>query len=145
MTVIISINTDWSQIKKDFKRLQGLASLSISGLLHPMPKHCLADTHPLPPPQQWKCAANGCGIYIADKRTDFSLVRNWEGKFIPQPFRTCQKCRDKSRIVNSRKREALDELKSDERAVDKDERSKEDEDVALEHELLAIKVLSFRA
>jgi hypothetical protein len=140
MTVIsIYYYTDWSQIKKDFKRLQGLASLSISGLLHPMPKRCLADTDPLPPPQQLFCAGQRCGIYIADKRTDFSWGKNSQGTLVPQPFLTCQKCRDKSRI----KREEAKELKVRESAVDEDERLAKEEDDSLEHELLAIKVLSF--
>ena len=106
-----------------------------------MPKHCLADTDPLPPPQKWRCSAKRCGVYIADKRTDFSWVRNLEGELIPLPFSTCQKCRDKSRI----KREEAKELKVRESAVDEDERLAKEEDDSLEHELLAIKVLSFPA
>ena len=93
-----------------------------------------------------KCATSRCGIYKADKRTDFSWGKNWEGTLIPQPFRTCQKCRDKSRISSLRKREEAKALKViADHAVDEDEREKEEEDVALEHELLAIKVLSFPA
>jgi len=75
-----------------------------------MPKHCLADTDPLPPPQQWLCSSAGCGIYIADKRTDFSWGRNWEGARTPEPFRTCQKCRDKS-LENQRKSKEGKQLK----------------------------------
>ena len=105
-----------------------------------MPKRCLVDTDPLPPPQQLLCAGQRCGIYIADKRTDFSWGKNSQGTLVPQPFLTCQKCRDKSRITSLRKREALKVIAD--HAVDEDEREKEEEDVALEHELLAIKVLS---
>jgi hypothetical protein len=82
---------------------------------------------------------------MADKRTDFSWVKNWQGKSIPQPFSTCQKCRDKSRILNSRKREEADELKSKESAVDEEERLAKEEDDSIEQELLAVKVFSFPA
>ena len=68
-----------------------------------------------------------------------------EGALIPQPFSTCQKCRDKSRILNSRKREEAKELKVRESAVDEEERLAKEEDASLENELLVIKVFSFPA
>ena len=110
-----------------------------------MPKHCLAPTDPLPLPQQLLCAGQRCGIYIADKHTDFSWGKNSHGTLVAKPFLTCQKCRAKSRIVSLRKRKATDELKSKESAVDEKERLAKEEDDSIEQELLAVKVFSFPA